>query len=247
MLVALCFRNTQCCFKMSDAASERTQMYKRSIYLFFGFCSIFIVILYIFIGLPIAYDAMDAVEDGNDYTLGLLNEGDNATVDLIELGQTSLIIRDSLEDDLSDFCNNYLNVQLTYDIDIESMVDDLVEKLSELDDFALSDLDSLQESLTSAKSTSEDIGDRMVAIENGFGNILYALIGLIFFIFIPCVLVVLDWQNCMSDKKYDRCLWLFNPVIVFIIFLLVVLLSIFAIVVVANAGELSECQILQGL
>lgn len=219
-----------------NETSETLKKFYRSVFLLFCFFGVLGCLLYLLIGLPVAVDAIEKVEDGQMDVQNMLNDAYSDIETLERIGSESEITRSRLEDNLDESCNDFDAVEDAFGIDFQQIVNRLTSGLNTLEGFVTSDLDDLASDVNEVIDISEDVGSFIDDVSHGFNNSVIYLI--IVAVLMTCFsfVVAFEWMFNISPFSV-RCISLsvLMPIFGITVFIGVIILIVTTILVVVNA------------
>jgi len=153
-----------------NETSKTLKKFYRSVFLLFCFFGVFGCLLYLLIGLPVAVDAIEKVEDGQMDVQNMLNDAYSDIETLERIGSESESTRSRLEDNLEESCNDFDAVEDAFGIDFQQIVNSLTSGLNALEGFVASNLDDLASDVDEVIDISEDVGSFIDDVSHGFNN-----------------------------------------------------------------------------
>ena len=193
------------------------------------------ILLYVSIGLPAAKDALDSFSNANALIGDILKEVLADVQSMNSIGVQAISLRDSLIQslDATSFCPNSEVVKQVYGIDFQSMTDDLVTSLNNLNNFIDTQSAELVANINRAIKANNDIGDGLNFVEDNYmvaGFIMIAI--LILFLFCGVF-----WTKCLCPSLYfvqvASCALL--PIVWIIILLCMIVAAVFSILSIMTA------------
>uniref|UniRef100_A0A7S0K9Y0 Uncharacterized protein n=2 Tax=Leptocylindrus aporus TaxID=1398097 RepID=A0A7S0K9Y0_9STRA len=219
-----------------NETSKTLKKFYRSVFLLFCFFGVLGCLLYLLIGLPVAVDAIEKVEDGQMDVQNMLNDAYSDIETLERIGSESESTRSRLEDNLEESCNDFDAVEDAFGIDFQQIVNSLTSGLNNLEGFVTSDLDELASDFNEVIDISEDVGSFIDDVSHGFNNSVIYLI--IVAVLMTCFsfVVAFEWMFNISPFSV-RCISLsvLMPIFGITVFIAVIILIATTILVVVNA------------
>lgn len=219
-----------------NETSKTLKKFYRSVFLLFCFFGVFGCLLYLLIGLPVAVDAIEKVEDGQMDVQNMLNDAYSDIETLERIGSESESTRSRLEDNLEESCNDFDAVEDEFGIDFQQIVNSLTSGLNTLEGFITSDLDDLASDVNEVIDISEDVGSFIDDVSHGFNNSVIYLI--IVAVLMTCFsfVVAFEWMFNISPFSV-RCISLsvLMPIFGITVFIGIIILIVITILVVVNA------------
>jgi len=186
-------------------------------------------------GITNLQDTVTTISNTNQEISSIAVEADRIAASLQDVGVLSRGIRDTLVQNLGNFCPDNTNLEELTGVNVEQEAQGAVELLEILDDFVTTDLKEVQDGVENAHDVTKQV-------DNGIDTIAISdwqsLIILIPWILVPSFLLVgvlMAWCS-VSNDIYDCLLqWFFLPLLVIMTIASFVLASVISVAAVGNA------------
>jgi hypothetical protein len=174
----------------TDAPSP---FYIRIVFVTSCICFIIFTVLCVTQGVTNLYSAVDAVGVSNDAVRSILDEANDISLSLQDIGKSTASIRDELTNNLGDFCPAEPNIEALTGVDFDALAVQAIDLLNQLGDFIENDVSAMRDSISEALTTSQIVEDGVDNIQANDWQSLLILIPYLTLASLMLVGVTLAW------------------------------------------------------